>query len=213
VGDYVKDGNYYIEMKQFNEKFADALQQIGIDIIDESGKKMTRDDVVKMFNARTLYEIEGKWYTRDSIFYGNDMLTPYNTLYKGNSIPAEELSYYMLNDCCVSGLCVALYNNKFGILPLEKRTGSQSGIWSCEGYPFIYDDVRVFTDWFENEWKGYGYVAAKKEERWGVMKITQFPEPKQPELVSDFMYPSPEEAMEAAGIEELQDEEPRKTSV
>ena len=199
-------------MRDFNKDFSDALEQLGISIQDsDTGEKMSREDVVRMMDSLTVYEVAGKWYTRDSIFSGDRMDAPYDALYEGNSLLAEELSYYMLNDCSVSGLAVALLEGKWGVFPLERRTGQQSGIWSCEGDPFIYDDVRVYADW--QEWDDYGFVAAKKEEGWGVLKITQFPEPLPPEQVACFQYPSAEEAMRAAGITKLPTVEPYKTII
>ena len=199
-------------MKDFNKDFSEALEQLGISIQDsDTGEKMTREDVVRMMNDLTVYEVAGKWFTRDSVFSGDQMDAPYDALYKGNSLLTEEISYYMLNDCSVSGLCIALLDGKYGVFPLEQRTGQQSGIWSCEGYPFIYDEVKVYADW--EEWDDYGFVAAKKQDGWGVLKITQFPEPLPPEQVACFQYPSAEEAMRAAGITKLPTVEPYKTII
>lgn len=190
----------------FNKKFADALQQIGISVInDETGEKMSREEIIEMMNGRTVYEVDGKWYTHDSIFCGDHMCDEFARRYHGNSILTEEVVFYMLNDCWVSGLCIIQSDSKYGIFPLEERTGDQSGIWSCTGYPFVYDEVKVYADW--TNWDDYGFVAARKGDVWGVIKITQFPEPNQ-ELVADFRYNSPEEAMQAAGITDLLDKDP-----
>ena len=198
-------------MDDFNEKFSAALQQAGISVISDTGEKMSREAITKMFNDHTVYEVAGKWYTRDSIFSGDQMDEPFNSLYKENSILADELSFYMLNDCWVSGLCIVLFDGKYGIFPLERRTGDQSGIWSCKGDPFLYDEVKVYADW--QAWDDYGFVAARKGSGWGVLKITQFPDPLPPEQVADFKYSSPEDAMKAAGITKLPEDEPYKNTL
>ncbi len=191
-------------MDNFNKRFAEVMQNIGMQVIGDNGKPMTKDELERFFNEHTIYEIDGKWYTRSSIFVFGEMTKSYKSRYKGESVMASSLKYYMLNDCNVSGLGIAEYEGKFGLFPLEERNGSQSGIWCCIGYPFIYDDVKVYADWYR--WDDFGYVAVKRDGKWGVIKVTQFPSPATAQ-VADIAYDSPEEAMKAAGEDELPEEE------
>lgn len=191
-------------MDDFNRRFAEVAQTIGIQVVGNDGTPMTKDELVRFFDEHTIYEIDGKWYTRSSIFLFGEMMKPYSSLYKGESVMASSLKYYMLNDCNVSGLGIAEYESKFGLFPLEERAGTQSGIWCCNGYPFIYDDVKVYADW--ERWDDFGYVAVKRDGKWGVIKVTQFPAPATAQ-VADITYDTPEEAMKAAGESELPAEE------
>ena len=191
-------------MDDFNRRFAEVMQAMEMQVVDDNGTPMTKDELERFFNEHTIYEIDGKWYTRSSIFLFGEMEKPYRSRYKDESVIASSLKYYMLNDCNVSGLGIAEYDGKFGLFPLEKRTGSQSGIWCCSGYPFIYDDVKVYADW--NRWDDFGYVAVKRDGKWGVIKVTQFPSPMIAQ-VANIEYDTPEEAMKAAGEDKLPVEE------
>ena len=184
------------DMQDFNERFAEAFTEAGLSIVDETGNEMSPGDMIAHMNNHTVYEIDGVWYTYDSIFYGGVM--------------CEQVVFYMLNDCNVSGLCIIRYDNKFGVFPLIERTGQQSGIWACDGYPFVYDEVKVYADW--NKWNNYGYVAIRKGDNWGILKITQCPEPKR-EVIVDCECASLENAVIAAGITELPEKEPYKRTL
>ena len=192
-------------MDGFNEKFYDALKTIGSKIVSDDGKEVSKSDFVRTMNEKSVYEIDGTWYTYGSIHLFGKMSDFYAKRYKGHFIFADEITFYMLNDCNVSGLCIVLAEGRYGIFPLNERTGSQSGIWCCKGYPFLYDDVKVYADW--EKWDDYGYVAIEKDGKWGAIKVTQFPEPSV-EQVADFVFCSPEEAMKGAGLTWLPDREP-----
>lgn len=191
-------------MDNFERKFSEALLGTGSQILDDYGMPMTAKDLTHYFESHTIYKVGEKWYTRSSLFMYGSMYASYAKEYKGESMLVMSLKYYGLNDCIVCGLAVAEYDGKFGLFPLEERDGTQSGIWSCVGYPFIYDDVKVYVDW--DKWDDYGYVAVKQEDKWGVIKITQFPEPST-SLAAEIVYNSPEEAMKAAGEENLPKED------
>lgn len=188
-------------MNDFNERFVEAFKQAGLSVRDEeTGKDLNQAEFLDYLNQHTLYEIDGTWYTRDSVFSYGNMEDAFERKFQGNTMVAEEIAFYMLNDCPVSGLCIIKAERKYGIFPLIERTGDQSGIWSCKDYPFIYDDVKVFVDW--NKWDDFGYVAAKKGSAWGVFKVIQFPDPAT-EQVADFIYSSPTAAMKIVGITAL----------
>ena len=59
-------------MKDFNERFVEAFKQAGLSVRDEeTGKDLNQAEYL---NQHTLYEIEGTWYTRGSVFsFGNWM--------------------------------------------------------------------------------------------------------------------------------------------
>lgn len=191
-------------MDDFNKRFAEVMQTIGMQVVDDNDKPMTNDELERFFDEHTIYEIDGKWYTRSSIFLFGEMREPYKSRYKGESVIVSSLKYYMLNDCNVSGLGIAEYEGKFGLFPLEERNGSQSGIWCCIGNPFIYDEVKVYADWYK--WDDFGYVAVKRDGKWGVIKVTQFPSPATVQVAA-IEYDTPEQAMKAAGEENLPEEE------
>lgn len=190
-------------MDNFNEKFAAALQAIGCQVLGDDGTPMSENELKDFCDSHTIYKVGKKWYTRAALFPYGCMDREYQRAYKGESMVVEELTYYGLNDCIVCGLAVAENDGKFGLFPLEERTGTQTGIWSCVGYPFIYDDVKVYADW--DRWDDYGYAAVKQNGKWGVIKITQFPESSTAK-VAEIKYSTPQEAMKAAGEDELPEE-------
>ena len=192
-------------MEDFNKRFAEAMAMAGITVKNENGSRMNQEELTEYLNRHNLYEVDGNWYTYDSIFQSGEMQDYYKARFKGNYVTADNLTFYMLNDCNVSGLCIAEYNGKYGIFPLMEVNGSQDGIWCCEGEPFIYEDVSVYADW--NHWDDYGYVVANKDGKWGVIKVIQFPEPSA-ELSVPFIFSDPEEAIRATGEEFIPDTEP-----
>ena len=197
-------------MENFSLKFAEAMSKIGVAPPDKDGHKMTTEEFARYLDRHMLYEIDGVWYTYDSFFSFGEMEEYYKERYKGNIIAADKLTFYMLNDCSVSGLCIVEYNGKYGIFPLKERTGDQSGVWCCEGEPFVYEAVSVYADW--QYWDDYGYVVARKDGKWGAFKITQFPEPSS-EFVVDFVHPGPDEAIRATGEEYIPDTKPYSMEV
>lgn len=182
----------------------------GVSFKDKNGRKTSPHEYALKLDRHTIFEIDGTWYTYDSIFALGKMGEEYKARYKGNVKTASKLVFYMLNDCNVSGLCVAEHDGKYGVFPLKERTGQQSGVWCCEGEPFLYEAVSVYADW--QRWDDYGYVAAKKDGKWGAFKITQFPEPSS-ELVEDFVHPGPDEAIRATGEEYIPDTKPYSMEV
>ncbi len=187
--------NIINNMDDFLNNYVNALSQLGISVQDEENSTpMSREDLLRSLKNRTLCEIDGKWYTHDSLPWGAE------ESFTGETIIVDSLTYYWITDCIVSGLCIAEINGKFGLIPLQERTGTQHGIWSCKGDPFVYDEVIVYADW--NLWPDYGFVAARKDSFWGVIKVVQFPEPMI-EVVSDFSFKSSKEAMKNAGINKM----------
>jgi hypothetical protein len=145
--------------------------------------------------------VTNEWYLADGLFnpFTGEMWENFTKDYTGENITADKIWFCMLNDCIVSGLAIARRDGKYGIFPLKERTGTQSGEWSGMGEtPFIYDDALVFADW--NLWDDYGYVAVKKDGKWALLKITQFPTPKR-EILSDHLYESPEDAFRELNID------------
>ncbi len=191
-------------MDNFEKKFAEALQSTGSQILDGDGTPMSAENLSRVLESRALYKVGEKWYTRSALFPYGSMDEDYRKEYKGEMMWADGLEYYGLNDCIVCGLAVAESDGKFGLFPLEKRTGTQTGIWSCVGYPFIHDDVKVYADW--ERWNDYGYAVVKQDGKWGVIKVTQFPEPSTSQ-VAEIKYNTPEEAMKAAGEDKIPKEE------
>lgn len=154
-----------------------------------------------MESKRNIYHIGNQWYLKAGIFnpFTGEMYEHLAQEYHGENITADRVWFCMLNDCNVSGLGIAMLEGKYGLFPLKERTGQQSGEWTamCD-MPFIYDDAIVFADW--NLWDDYGYVAVKKDDKWALIKITQFPSPKS-EILSSHAYESPEAAFKGLGIE------------
>ncbi len=182
-------------MDNFLDNYVNALAQLGISVRDEkNGTPMSQEDLLHSLKDRTLYEIDGKWYTQDSLgIHIKERFT-------GETVIVDSFKYYMITDCIVSGLCVAEMNGKFGLLPLQERTGTQHGIWSCLGDPFVFDEVSVHADW--EQWPDYGFVAARKGNYWGIIKVTQFPESRI-ETLADFVFDSARMAAQSVGIELL----------
>lgn len=48
-------------MGDFNKKFAEVMQTIGMQVVDDNSKPMTKDELERYFNEHTIYEIDGKW--------------------------------------------------------------------------------------------------------------------------------------------------------
>lgn len=106
-----------------------------------------------------------------------------------------------INDSCVGAIYVLERDGKKGLFAIHHYHGMGSGVFfSPDREPFIYSDVKVYSDW--DEWDSYGYAACEQCDGWKLVKVTQFPESNY-EVVGEG-FSSAEEAMKSIGIDDCE---------
>ena len=110
----------------------------------------------------------------------------------------------MFTTMACSELCIGQSNGKYGFFPLMAHMGMQDGEYYAEGYPFIYDEYKIYeSDTVHQHYhidNAYSYIAVREKEKWGLLKITGMPSMKL-EQVSESKYPDPETMFYELGIE------------
>lgn len=162
---------------------------------------------------KTLYYLQNitKLYCKDIIFQVNDgWFLSLHSPYDGEIAPEwkskiigvktyDTAELYAINDNIIGAIYVLGYKSRKALFVIKKYHGMQGGCYfSPDKEPFVYDDIEVFGSW--NEWNDYGYVACKRDGKWKLVKITQFPVPKY-EIIGDG-FSSAEEAMKSIGIDD-----------
>lgn len=114
---------------------------------------------------------------------------------------------YPPNDFCLASIMIFHKEGKMALFTLYHVFGMQGGYFFCpDKEPFVYSEIKVYTD-MENwssffgdctNWINYGYVTCKKDDKWKLIKVDQFPELGYKVLGDGFS--TPEEAMESIGI-------------
>lgn len=138
--------------------------------------------------------------TRDGWFWG---LTSQELELWKNKIIGErdydEEQSYMLNDSHICAVFVLTSGVKKALFTLHHNHGYDGGCYFSPGEnPFKYDRINVYSRWYE--WDDYGYAACEIDNRWRLIKITQFPKPCYEVIGEGFS--SVEEAMRSIGIED-----------
>lgn len=162
---------------------------------------------------KTLYYLQNitKLDCKDIIFQVNDgWFLNLHSPYDGEIVPEwkskiigvetyDIAELYGINDSIIGAIYVLGYKGRKALFTIKEYHGMQGGyFFSPDNEPFIYDDIKVFCDW--NEWNDYGYAACKRDGKWKLVKITQFPVPKY-EVIGDG-FSSAEDAMKSIGIDD-----------
>lgn len=138
--------------------------------------------------------------TRDGWFWGltSQELEQWKNKIIGERDYDEEQSY-MLNDSHICAVFVLTSGVKKALFTLHHNHGYDGGCYFSPGEnPFKYDRINVYSRWYE--WDDYGYAACEIDNRWRLIKITQFPKPCYEVIGEGFS--SAEEAMRSIGIED-----------
>ena len=130
------------------------------------------------------------------------MAPVYAKRYQGEYITMDKQWWYFLRTSNCAELTFGQVNGKYGLFPLMRQTGTQHGDYYTEGYPFIYDDVKVYNGNLRDDidTEDYGYIAVKENNRWGLFKLTGFPTMKL-ERIAESKYPDSETIFSELGIE------------
>lgn len=163
---------------------------------------------------KTLYYLQNitKLNCRDIIFQVNDggwymnLHSPYDgeiePQWKGKIIGVntyDTAELYGINDSFVGTMYVLGYKGRKALFAFKEYHGMQGGrYFSPDNEPFIYDDIKIFC--VSSESDDYGYAACKRDGKWKLVKVTQFPGPNY-EVIGDG-FSSAEDAMKSIGIDD-----------
>lgn len=195
-------------MDNFNEKLAAAFGKLGISVVDEGGNKIDEQELTNMLKQsdlerkekNTIYQAYDNWYL--------NIHEPYTGNLKQNFIghicanqKFEHAYLYGINDSFTGAIYILTYRNKKALFTLEEYHGMMGGGYVCyDKTPFIYDELKVYADW--TEWDDYGYVVGRIGDKWKLIKVTQFPEPKYEIIGNEYL--TQEEALACVGIYDLE---------
>lgn len=105
---------------------------------------------------------------------------------------------YGINDSLIGAIYVLGSRDKKALFIINHYTGMDGCYFSPDDDPFIYDDIKIFSKWYE--WDSYAYATCRCDNRWKLIKVTQYPMPVY-EVIADG-FSSVEEAMKSVGVED-----------
>ena len=106
-----------------------------------------------------------------------------------------------LNDSGFGAIYILCAEGRKGLFIIEKiDCGLQAAYYSPDKDPFIYSDIKIYSDW--DKWNDYGYAACLQHNGWKLVKVTQFPKHKYKVIGEGFS--SAEEAMKSIGIDDCE---------
>ena len=168
------------------------------------GTKLPEPKVVIVDPHKTVCKIDDRWYLTSCIKdpFSKRMAPVYAKRYQGEYITMDKQWWYFLRTSNCAELTFGQVNGKYGLFPLMRQTGTQHGNYYTEGYPFIYDDVKVYNGNLRDDidTEDYGYIAIKENNLWGLFKLTGFPTMKL-ERIAESKYPDSETIFSELGIE------------
>ena len=83
---------------------------------------------------------------------------------------------YGINDSGFGAIYVLNSGDKKALFVIHHYQGGLGGCYySPDHDPFMYDSIKVYCDW--KRWNDFGYAACETDNRWKLIKITQFPTP------------------------------------
>ena len=162
---------------------------------------------IKDFVYKTICKIEGRWYLSSSLRepWARKWRDIYYQRDKEATVKMDrQWWYFMLTTFACAELCIGQSNGKYGFFPLMAHMGMQDGDYYAEGYPFIYDEFKIYeSDTVHQEThldNAYSYIAVRENDKWGLLKITGMPTMKLVR-VAESKYPDPETIFSELGIE------------
>ena len=169
---------------------------------------------IKDIIYKTVCKIEDRWYLTYSLRepWARKWRDIYYKRDKEATVKMDrQWWYFMLTTFACAELCIGQANGKYGFFPLMSHMGMQDGDYYAEGYPFIYDEYKIYeSDTIHQHTQidnAYSYIAVREGDRWGLLKIIGMPAMKL-ERVAELKYPDPDTMFSELGIEipENQDE-------
>lgn len=155
-------------------------------------------NITKLDRKDIIFQVNDGWFMNLHSPYDGEIDPEWKTKIIGVKI-YDTADLYGINDSFIGAIYVLRYKSRKALFTIKKYHGMQGGyFFSPDNEPFIYDDIKVFGDW--NEWNDYGYVACKRDGRWKLVKVTQFPKPDYAVVGEGFS--SAEEAMKSIGIDD-----------
>ena len=202
------DDRCYVIIKDDDDVFLSPLGiKVQLDYEGIFGVKLPEPIIVKVDPKKTVCNIDNKWHLTTSIYdpFRHRMWPNYAKRYKGECIKMDRQWWYFMYTTFACGeLSIGQANGKYGLFPLVEPLGMQHGDYYAEGYPFIYDDFKVFDSptikqetFSEN---AYGYIAVKENDKWGLFKMTGMPTLKL-ERIADSIYSDYNDIFTELGIE------------
>ena len=166
-----------------------------------------REYMIKDLVYKTVCKIDNRWYLAYSLKqpWARKWRDIYYQRDKEATVKMDrQWWYFMFTTMACSELCIGQSNGKYGFFPLMAHMGMQDGDYYAEGYPFIYDEYKIYeSDTVHQHYhidNAYSYIAVRENEKWGLLKITGMPSMKI-EQVSESKYPDPETMFYELGIE------------
>ena len=168
------------------------------------GTNLPEPKAVVVDPHKTVCKIDDRWYLTSCIKdpFSKQMSPSYAKKYQGEYIKMDKQWWYFLLTSNCAELTFGQVNGKYGLFPLMRQTGTQHGDYYTEGYPFIYDDVKIYNGNLSDDidTEDYGHIAVKENNLWGLFKLTGFPTMKL-ERIAESIYPDPETMFYELGIE------------
>ena len=138
--------------------------------------------MIKDLVYKTVCKIDNRWYLAYSLKqpWARKWRDIYYQRDKEATVKMDrQWWYFMFSTIACSELCIGQANEKYGLFPLVSHMGMQHGEYYSEGYPFIYDDVKVFDSHTVRQSTynedAYGYIAVKEGFNWGLFKMAGMP--------------------------------------
>lgn len=155
-------------------------------------------NITKLDRKNIIFQVNDGWFLNLHSPYDGEIDSEWKSRIIGVKT-YDTADLYGINDSFIGAIYVLGYKGKKALFTLKKYHGMQGGCYFLpDNEPFIYDDIKVFGDW--NEWNDYGYAACKRNGKWKLVKVTQFPKPAYAVVGEGFS--SAEEAMKSIGIDD-----------
>lgn len=147
-----------------------------------------------------IHKVQNGWFLYLNNPYSGDIDQEWKSkIIDTKTYDKEDL--YGINDGFIGAIYVLEKNGKKALFTINHYHGMDGGCYfSPDIEPFIYDEIKIFTRWYE--WEEFGYAACKRDDMWKLVKVTQFPKPNYEVIGEGFS--SAEEAMKSIGIDDCE---------